>query len=133
MSKKVIICGTDLSIQAEVDQAISRRIARTPNFRRTAETENLHKPYRRCSFLNSFFVSQQLQICYIFRASVNTVRSHRCKILRETSLPSGTLHPLPCCAGVERRLRAAPVVARWRSRCGGRGLRQVGRVAACQC
>ena len=28
-------------------------------------------------------------------------------------------------------MRAAPVVARWRSRCGGRGLRQAGCVAAC--
>ena len=43
----------------------------------------------------------------------------------------GTLHPFPSCAGDERRLRAAPVVARWRSRGGGRGLRQAGCVAAC--
>ena len=52
-------------------------------------------------------------------------------IWRETSLSSGTFHPLPSCAAVERRLRAAPVVARWQSRCGGCGLRQAGCVSAC--
>ena len=49
----------------------------------------------------------------------------------ETFLPSGTPRPIPGCARVERRLRASPVLARRRSRCGGLGLRQAGCVAAC--
>ena len=49
----------------------------------------------------------------------------------ETFLPSGTPRPVPGCAKAERRLRASPVLARRRSRCGGLGLRQAGCVAAC--
>ena len=60
----------------------------------------------------------------------------------ETFLPLGTPHPLLNCTGVGRRLwafaprnrdgvrRAAPVSARWRSRCAERGLRQASRVGA---
>ena len=45
-------------------------------------------------------------------------------VWHETFLPSGTLRPVPSCA--------SRVVARQRrSRCGGRGLRQAGCVAAC--
>ena len=37
-------------------------------------------------------------------------------IWHETFLPLGTPHPLPCCAGVERRLRTVAPQNRWRSR-----------------
>ncbi len=83
---------------------------------------------------------QILQLCRRVRIAKHRVSASR--IWHETFLPPGTPQPLPSRTGVERHPQTfaprsrdgvrgrPPVLARWRSRCAERGLRQAGRVAA---